>query len=123
MQLLVALDLDHRQRADPEGLKSRLLDRNSPDAIRKGDEIAVETIKSRSYPRSSSTIGICKKITRCGYASSIAIETVLMGTTIIIQYKVYSPLVRSIKILKRAESNDGTEGNQDATEENAESAK
>lgn len=103
MQLLAALDLEHRQRADPEGLKSRLIEPNSPDAIKKGDQISIETIKSRSYPRSSTIIGVCKKITKSGYTSTIGIETVIMGTTINMQFKVYSPLVKSINILKRQE--------------------
>jgi large subunit ribosomal protein L19 len=103
MQLLAALDLEHRQRADPEGLKSRLLDTSSPDAIRIGDQITIETIKSRSYPKSLNFTGICKKITQNGYTSAIGIETVIMGTTINMKFKVYSPLVRNISILKRKE--------------------
>lgn len=103
MQLLAALDLEHRQRADPEGIKSSLIELNSPNALQEGDEVSIETIKSRSYPRSSTITGICKKIIRSGYSSSLCIETVIMGTTARIQYKIYSPLVKSITLLKKAD--------------------
>lgn len=101
MQLLAALDLEHRQRADPEGIKSNLLAANSPNALQVGDQVEIETIRSRSYPRSSTITGICKKITRSGYTSSIFVETVIMGSSIMFQYKIYSPLVKSITVLKK----------------------
>ena len=103
LQLMAALDLEHRRRADPLGNKSKLIDQNSPDALRVGDTITVETIRSRSYPRSSTITGICKAIVKSGYTSSISIEAVIMGTTVNIQYKVYSPLVKSITGVQRAE--------------------
>ncbi|KAG8529690.1 uncharacterized protein KY384_005171 [Bacidia gigantensis] len=81
---------------DPTGSRTRLFNRENPDAPRVGD-VLYTTFKTGD-PFS----GVCMNIRRQHVDTAILLRNKLMGVSVEMWIKIYSPNVRSVEVVKRA---------------------
>ncbi|KAL9130256.1 MAG: hypothetical protein Q9217_001506 [Psora testacea] len=82
---------------DPTGTRSRLFDRSNPDCPQPGD-ILLTTFKS-----GDPFAGVCLSIRRRGIDTAVLLRNKLLMTGVEMWVKIYSPNVRGIEVVKRAE--------------------
>lgn len=87
----------HLTTLDPNGLRTRLFAKDNPDSPKPGD-ILLCTFKT-GEPFS----GVCLSIRRRGVDTAILLRNRLLMTGVEMYVKIYSPIVKSIEIVKRTE--------------------
>ena len=87
----------HLKVLDPTGSRTRLFDRSNSDCPQPGD-ILLTTFKTGD-PFS----GVCLNIRRRGVDTAILLRNKLLMTSVEMWVKIYSPNVRGIEVVKRAE--------------------
>lgn len=94
---LVEATKAHLSVLDPTGARTRLFARNNKDAPQPGD-ILLATFKTGD-PFS----GVCLSIRRRGTDTAVLLRNRLLMTGVEMWVKIYSPTVRSIEVVQRAE--------------------
>jgi len=82
---------------DPTGSRQRLFSRSNPDVPNPGD-ILLTTFKS-----GDPFAGVCLSIRRRGVDTAILLRNRLLTTGVEMWVKVYSPNVKGVEVVKRAE--------------------
>ncbi|KAJ1327158.1 hypothetical protein BSLG_010500 [Batrachochytrium salamandrivorans] len=99
--MMRAIDLEHRVRHDHDG-RTQLISASSPLAISPGSIVLIEYVTARSMARKQLFAGVLMVIKRQGIMSSFTLRNYVMGTGVVIQFPVYSPMVLKIKVLQPA---------------------
>lgn len=82
---------------DPTGSRTRLFDRNNPDAPQPGDILLV------NFKTGDPFAGVCLSIRRRGVDTGVLLRNRVLTVGVEMWVKIYSPNVRSLEIVKRAE--------------------
>ncbi|KAL8804086.1 MAG: hypothetical protein Q9182_002799 [Xanthomendoza sp. 2 TL-2023] len=85
------------QTLDPTGSRTRLFARSNPDAPHLGDILLV------TFTSGDPFAGLCINIRRRGPDTSILLRNRLLMTGVEMWVKIYSPKVKSIEVVQRAE--------------------
>ncbi|KAI0481474.1 translation protein SH3-like domain-containing protein [Xylaria cf. heliscus] len=93
-----ALESYHAQqvrRLDPKGFRTQLFSKASRDSVKPGDVLQVTTRRGEPFA------GVCLSIRRAGVDSAILLRNHLTKVGVEMWYKIYSPNVLGIEIVKR----------------------
>lgn len=82
---------------DPTGARTELFARNNKDAPKPGDILLV------TFKTSDPFSGVCLNIRRRGTDTALLLRNQLLMTGVEMWVKIYSPAVRSIEVVQRAE--------------------
>lgn len=99
MQLI---DKEEVKRYGADG-RSNLFSKSHPDCLRPGDVIIVETLNSMSTDKTSTFIGVLIAMDRRGLQSNLTVRNVILKIGVEMKYMLYSPLIKSIRVMKRGE--------------------
>ncbi|KAF8928931.1 translation protein SH3-like domain-containing protein [Dissophora ornata] len=83
--------------------RSKLFYKSHPDCLRSGDVVLVETLNSMSTDKTSTFVGLTIAMDRRGLHSNFTVRNVEMKVGVEMKYMLYSPLVKSVRIMKRGE--------------------
>ena len=81
---------------DPSGARTRLFDKQNPEAARLGDILLVRQRTGDPFA------GVCINIRRRGVDTAVLLRGQLTRVGVEMWYKVYSPLVEGIEVVQRA---------------------
>lgn len=115
MQLMTAIELEHRLRYDPDG-RTNLFRSGTEQEVFPGSVLAVEQITSRSNPRKTCFRGILRDVRKLGISTSISLESIILGTQVTMRFMIYSPMITKIQVLKRAQKGQVTDQETHITE-------
>ncbi|ORZ28434.1 hypothetical protein BCR41DRAFT_345286 [Lobosporangium transversale] len=87
--------------------RSNLFNKSHPDCLRPGDVVLVETLNSMSSDKTSTFIGVLIAMDRRGLHSNSQSRNVVLKVGVEMKYMLYSPLIKSVRIMKRGEDNPG----------------
>ncbi|KAL2040529.1 hypothetical protein N7G274_006508 [Stereocaulon virgatum] len=88
---------DHLKDLDPTGSRQRLFAKTNPDTPQPGDIILV------TFKTGEPFAGVCLSIRRRGVDTGILLRNRIFMTGVEMWVKIYSPNVKSIELVKRAE--------------------
>ncbi|KAJ1955511.1 hypothetical protein IWQ62_005514 [Dispira parvispora] len=71
-------------------------------AVQPGDIVMVETLNSKTSNTTSTFVGLCIGIFRRGIDTSFTLRNIVMKVGVEMSFKVYSPMVKNIKILEKS---------------------
>lgn len=94
-QPLVTVSEAEFTRLDPTGARRKLFLKNDPDAIHVADIVMVKTQSGDPFA------GVVLRIQRKQHDSSILLRNTVSGTGIEREFKIYSPTVTGIEVVKR----------------------
>lgn len=98
--VLKDVQLTQIQVLDPTGERTLLFSKKSPNAVRPGDILQVETYNALPNKSNVSVFsGYLIAIHRRGIDTSFRLRNHIMRTGVEIQFSLYSPAIKSIKIL------------------------
>ncbi|KAG0251547.1 hypothetical protein BG011_007525 [Mortierella polycephala] len=83
--------------------RSKLFNKSHPDCLRAGDVVLVETLNSMSTDKTSTFVGILIAMDRRGLHSNFTVRNVVLKVGIEMKYMLYSPLIKSVRLMKRGE--------------------
>ncbi|KAF9896202.1 hypothetical protein BX616_007931, partial [Lobosporangium transversale] len=83
--------------------RSNLFNKSHPDCLRPGDVVLVETLNSMSSDKTSTFIGVLIAMDRRGLHSNFTVRNVVLKVGVEMKYMLYSPLIKSVRIMKRGE--------------------
>jgi ribosomal protein L19 len=83
------------QRLDPTGARRKLCEKNDPDAIHVSDVVMVRTQSGDPFA------GVVLRIQRKQHDSSVLLRNTISGTGIEREFKIFSPNVTGIEVVKR----------------------
>lgn len=86
------------EQADHDG-RTHLFSKKNPNGIRVGHTLTVETISATGDKTPATFTGVCVAIRRNGISSSFTLRSVLLRVGIEQRFPIYSPLVKSIKVI------------------------
>lgn len=87
----------HLSELDPTGARTRLFARDNRDAPHPGDVLLV------TFTTGDPFAGVCLNIRRRGTDTAVLLRNRLLATGVEMWVKIYSPTVRSIEVVQRAE--------------------
>ncbi|BEJ12777.1 hypothetical protein CspHIS471_0212370 [Cutaneotrichosporon sp. HIS471] len=97
-----------RQEVDPEGLLKTLFARRSRDRLRTGSVVSVISyLKADRSGGVQPFSGVLMKVRRRGVDTSFTLRNIVAKTGIEMNFKVCSPMIKEIKIVRRAEGRSG----------------
>lgn len=97
---LKQFQLSQIQTLDPTGERTQLFSKKSPNSVRPGDILQVETYNALPNKSNTSTFsGYIIAIHRKGVDTSFRLRNHIMRTGVEIKFNLYSPTIKSIKIL------------------------
>ncbi|KAF9923482.1 hypothetical protein FBU30_006489 [Linnemannia zychae] len=100
--LMQLIDKEEVMRRGADG-RSNLFNKSHPDCLRPGDVILVETLNSTSADKTSSFVGVLIAMDRRGLQSNFTVRNVVLKVGVEMKYMLYSPMIKSIRIMKRGE--------------------
>jgi large subunit ribosomal protein L19 len=80
---------------DPTGARTRLFDTSNPDCVNVGDIILVRQRTGEPFA------GVVIRLLRKGVDTSVLLRNTMTGVGVEMEFKVYSPNVTSIELVKR----------------------
>ncbi|KAF9428105.1 hypothetical protein BGZ94_003374 [Podila epigama] len=83
--------------------RSKLFNKSSPDCLRPGDVVLVETLNSMSTEKTSTFVGVLIAMDRRGLHSNFTVRNVVLKVGVEMKYMLYSPLIKSVRVMKRGE--------------------
>ncbi|KAF9111944.1 hypothetical protein BGX27_004204 [Mortierella sp. AM989] len=83
--------------------RSKLFNKSDPECLRPGDVVLVETLNSMSTDRASTFVGVLIAMDRRGLHSNFTVRNVILKVGVEMKYMLYSPLIKSVRIMKRGE--------------------
>ncbi|KAG0336312.1 hypothetical protein BG004_008110 [Podila humilis] len=83
--------------------RSKLFSKSSPECLRPGDVVLVETLNSMSTDKTSSFVGVLIAMDRRALHSNFTVRNVVLKVGVEMKYMLYSPLIKSIRVMKRGE--------------------
>ena len=85
------------------GLRTRqaMLDRSQPDHLAPGCVVQVQMISSKTSKRRTAFTGTCIAVRRNGIGSNFVLRNTVLDEGVEITFPLYSPLITSIRVLKR----------------------
>ncbi|CAG8765384.1 27338_t:CDS:1, partial [Gigaspora margarita] len=83
--------------------RTRLIDKNNKDCIKAGDVLMIETYINKGSNAVSTFAGVCISIRRQGIDTNLTLRNVILKVGIEQRFSIYSPMIKSIKILQRGE--------------------
>ncbi|KAK0537236.1 hypothetical protein OC842_001693 [Tilletia horrida] len=100
-----------RTQLDPAHTRTALVDRQSVEQLPPGSVLTIETWTSTAQRGSSSFSGVLIGIRRRGLATSLVLRTLVANKLgVEMRYSLYSPLIKQIKIVARAEASKRQQG-------------
>ncbi|KAG0000605.1 hypothetical protein BGZ80_001570 [Entomortierella chlamydospora] len=100
--LMQLISKEEMKRMGADG-RSKLFDKSHPECLRPGDVILVETLNSMSTDKSSTFVGVLIAMDRRGLHSNFTVRNVILKVGVEMKYMLYSPLIKSIRIMKKGE--------------------
>ncbi|KAI9140308.1 translation protein SH3-like domain-containing protein [Paraphysoderma sedebokerense] len=83
--------------------RSALFSKSNPQNITPGSIVRVNSLTSTSKQKTISFAGVVISIRRKGIDTSMTVRNYVLGTGVEQCYKVYSPMITEIKLLKRGD--------------------
>ncbi|KAK0552452.1 hypothetical protein OC845_001718 [Tilletia horrida] len=100
-----------RAQLDPDQSRTSLVDRRSAEQIPPGSVLTIETWTSTAQRGSSSFSGVLIAIRRRGLATSLVLRTLVANKLgVEMRFSLYSPLIKEIKVVARAEAHKRQQG-------------
>ncbi|KAF9583983.1 hypothetical protein BGW38_007956 [Lunasporangiospora selenospora] len=100
--LMELINKEEAQRMDTDG-RSKLFNKREPECLRAGDVILVETLNAMSTEKTSTFVGVLIAMDRRGLHSNFTVRNIILKVGVEMKYMLYSPLIKSIKVLKKGE--------------------
>lgn len=108
--VMARLDAQLTQQLDPNEDIARLFSRRSPEAVRPGSIMLVETWLSASKTTSTSFAGVLIAIRRAGVATSFVLRNLAHKLGVEVRFSAYSPMIKQIRVIQRADLRKGESG-------------
>lgn len=83
-----------------------LFDKTSPKRLAMGSALLIEHYTSRTNPVVHYTAGVLCAVVRKGLLTSFTLRHYVAGSGVEVTFKVFSPMIKTIKVLKRIEPED-----------------
>ncbi|CAD6931742.1 unnamed protein product [Tilletia caries] len=100
-----------RAQLDPSQARTALVDRRSAEQLPPGSVLTVETWTSTAQRGSTSFSGVLIAIRRRGMATSLVLRTLVANKLgVEMRFSLYSPLIKQIKVVARAEASKRQQG-------------
>jgi len=100
-----------RAQLDPAQTRTALVDRQSLEQLPPGSVLTIESWTSTAQRGSSAFSGVLIAIRRRGLATSLVLRTLVAGKLgVEMRYSLYSPLIKQIKAIARAEAHKKQQG-------------
>ncbi|CAG8605927.1 17957_t:CDS:1, partial [Gigaspora rosea] len=99
---LMSLITEEEIKRQPDD-RTRLIDKNNKDCIKAGDVLMIETYTNKGSNTVSTFAGVCISIRRQGIDTNLTLRNVILKVGIEQRFSIYSPMIKSIKILQRGE--------------------
>lgn len=93
------------QRANIDG-RMELFSRKNPKRIQPGSVLLVETLNSKAKESTSTFMGVVIAIRRKGLETTFTLRNIVMKVGVEQRFALYSPMLKSIKVLQQAGSKD-----------------
>jgi len=87
---------------DTKGLLSTLFSRSSPQRIRTGSVISVLSYSGADKAGTVPFAGVLMRVRRRGVDTSFTLRNVVQKTGVEMNFKVCSPMIKEIKVVRRA---------------------
>ncbi|KAG0052576.1 hypothetical protein BGZ83_002401 [Gryganskiella cystojenkinii] len=100
--LMELISKEEVQRAGADG-RSKLFQKSSPECLKPGDVVLVETLNSMSTDKTSTFVGVLIAMDRRGLHSNFTVRNVVLKVGVEMKYMLYSPLIKSVRVMKRGE--------------------
>jgi large subunit ribosomal protein L19 len=94
-----------RRLRDPQNLCGTLFSRRHPDRLRAGSILTVTTYTNMAKEGVSSFSGVLMGVKRTGSDYSFRLRNIVNKVGVEVQYKVLSPLIKEIKVVRKAMKN------------------
>ncbi|KAE8218076.1 hypothetical protein CF319_g7973 [Tilletia indica] len=100
-----------RAQLDPSQSRTALVDRQSVEQLPPGSVLTIETWTSTAQRGSTSFSGVLIAIRRRGLATSLVLRTLVANKLgVEMRFSLYSPLIKQIKVVARAEASKRQQG-------------
>ncbi|CAO3696135.1 unnamed protein product [Umbelopsis ramanniana] len=103
--LIDVVSQEQVQRANVDG-RMELFSRKNPDCIHPGSVLLVETLNSKAKESTSTFMGVVIAIRRKGLETTFTLRNIVMKVGVEQRFALYSPMLKSIKVLQQAGSKD-----------------
>ncbi|KAI1298315.1 hypothetical protein EDD11_006797 [Mortierella claussenii] len=100
--LMQLIDREEVLRMGADG-RSKLFNKSSPECLRPGDVLLVETLNSMSADKTSTFVGVLIAMDRRGLHSNFTVRNVVLKVGVEMKYMLYSPLIKSVRVMKKGE--------------------
>lgn len=97
-----------RKTYDPSSTLTNLFSRRHPERIRPGSIITVTSYTTPARTATSSFSGVLMGMRRRGVDTSFTLRNVINRLGVETSFKIYSPMIKEVKIVKRAEGGKGS---------------
>lgn len=98
------VNLQLRSQLDPNGRFTSMFHRNSNERIPVGSIISVETYTTPAKTGTSTFAGVLIAVKRRGTSTSFILRNLISKLGVEMRYNLYSPLLKDIKIIAKADS-------------------
>ncbi|KAI7862924.1 50S ribosomal protein L19 [Spinellus fusiger] len=88
----------HIAQANTDG-RQQLFDRRSPNCVKPGDVMLVETLNSTKDTSTSTFMGVCIAIRRKGIDTNFTLRNIVIRVGVEQRFSLYSPLVKSVSVI------------------------
>ncbi|KAI9286371.1 translation protein SH3-like domain-containing protein [Umbelopsis sp. AD052] len=103
--LIDVVSQEQVQRANVDG-RMELFSRKNPNRIHPGSVLLVETLNSKAKESTSTFMGVVIAIRRKGLETTFTLRNLVMKVGVEQRFALYSPMLKSIKVLQPAGSKD-----------------
>ena len=108
--VMARVDAQLTQQLDPNEEIARLFSRRSPEAVRPGSIVLVETWLSANKTTSTTFAGVLIAIRRAGVATSFVLRNLAHKLGVEVRFSAYSPMIKHIRVIQRADLRKGENG-------------
>ncbi|WFD35166.1 hypothetical protein MCUN1_002016 [Malassezia cuniculi] len=108
--VMARVDAQLTQQQDPNEDIARLFSRRSPEAVRPGSIVLVETWLSANKTSSTTFAGVLIAIRRAGIATSFVLRNLANKLGVEVRFSAYSPMIKQIRVIQRADLRKGESG-------------
>jgi large subunit ribosomal protein L19 len=88
---------------DTKGLLKTLFARRSPQRLRTGSVVSVQTYTNASKTSAAPFAGVLMRVRRRGVDTAFTLRNVVQKTGVEMNFKVCSPMFKEIKVVRRAQ--------------------
>lgn len=108
--IMPRVDAQLTSELDPNEDIAKLFSRRSPDCVLPGSVLMVETYLSPARTSATTFSGVLIAVRRAGVATTFVLRTIAAKLGVEMRFHAYSPMIKSIKVIQRADAKKGEPG-------------